>query len=216
MPVGTKEYIGAWLKDKAETMSTAVREVAKHCSEQTIYHMLKSIVSKNSHLVSCLPSKLTKQYTETVDHALGTTALNLFHPDTTALSGDCRSKSRPNNVVKTKQVLWLRCQLPHRMQGLGILTSTPRRTICYGKAVAATFGTNLPMSAKAVESLHVGYAAVKHEIITRAERDADVINPSDAFRKCIKQAMDALTVRKEMDKFLIKKQEMFRDFAMQH
>jgi hypothetical protein len=90
------------------------------------------------------------------------------------------------------------------MQGLGILTSTPRRDICYGKAVAATIGTNLPVSAKAVEAL--GYAAVKHEIITRAERDTDEINPSDAFRKRIKQGMDALTVRKEMDKVLIKKQ----------
>jgi hypothetical protein len=61
---------------------------------------------------------------------------------------------------------------------------------------------------KALESL--GYIAVKHGIITRAERDADEINPSDAFRKRIKQGMDALTVRKEMDKFLIKKQELFR------
>jgi hypothetical protein len=108
MPVGTKEYIGAWLNDKAKTMCTDMREVAKHCSEQTIYHMLKSIVSKNNYLVSCLPSKLTKQYTETVDHVMGSTALSLFHPDTMALNSGCMSKSRPNTVVKTKQVLWLR------------------------------------------------------------------------------------------------------------
>jgi hypothetical protein len=67
------------------------------------------------------------------------------------------------------------------------------------------------VSAKALEAL--GYIAVKHGIITRAERDADEINPSDAFGKRIKQGMDALTVWKEMDKVLIKKQELFRDFA---
>jgi hypothetical protein len=78
-------------------------------------------------LVSCLSSKLTKQYTETVDRVLGTITLSSFHPDTTALDSDCTSKSMPN-MVKTKQLLWLRAQQPHRMQGLGI-TSTPRRSI---------------------------------------------------------------------------------------
>jgi hypothetical protein len=150
---GTKEYIRA---DKAKTMCTDMREVVEHCSEQTIYHMLKSIVSKNNCLVSCLSSKLTKQYTETVDHVLGTTTLSLFHPDTTALN-------QPPRVCQSTRI--------------------PR--------------------------LHCRQARDHHS----AERDADEINPSDAFRKRIKQGMDALTVWKEMDKFLIKKQELFRDFA---
>jgi hypothetical protein len=67
--------------------------------------MLKSIVSKNNYLVSCLPSKLTKQYIETLDQVLGTTALSLLHPDTMALNSNCMSKSVPNAVLKTKQVL---------------------------------------------------------------------------------------------------------------
>ena len=59
MPVGSSEYIAAWRHDKAKRLCQGMDEVAEHCSEQTVYHMLKSIVSKNKYLVSCLHSKLT-------------------------------------------------------------------------------------------------------------------------------------------------------------
>ena len=41
-------------------------EVAER-SKQTVYHLLKSIVSRNIYLVSGLHSKLTAEYTFTVD-----------------------------------------------------------------------------------------------------------------------------------------------------
>ena len=90
-------------------------EVAEHCSEQTVYHMLKSIVSKNNYLVSCLHFKLTEAYTITVDKKMDELTLLLFHPDRTALTRPCTSKSDPAASLIIAHVLALRAHLPHRI-----------------------------------------------------------------------------------------------------
>jgi hypothetical protein len=212
MPVGSKTYISNWLVHKAKTISDDMKEVAQHCSEQTIYHMLKSIVSKNNYLVSCIPNELTKHYASTVDGALSKLTASLFYPDRTARNRLLTSKSVPGATLSAIQVLLLRAHLPHRMQGLGILLSSPRRGICYAKAVAATLGTNLKVSDHAYCAMLD--VAARHGIIPQAELDAqDGDNLNRALGERARKGLEATTVRTEMEKKLTIDHETFRDYA---